>query len=139
MVLSSVEYRIKKCSVSVKVGFFGVVLFLEKQIILMKKSFPVFQKWWEHAEEIMAMLHKNCTVIDCAQKKKLQNTETLTILKDGYISIYVCFHNHVLQYSALAHIEKLNSYFMGKVKNQISYKNKFRSCSRVNSLSQPWF
>lgn len=51
----------------------------------------------------MAMLHKNCTVIDCAQKNILQNTETLTILKDGYISIYVGFHNHIPQYSALAH------------------------------------
>lgn len=53
------------------------------------------------------------------KKKKLQNTETLTILKDGYISIYIGFHNHVLQYSALAHIEKLNSYFMGKEPNQL--------------------
>lgn len=89
MVLSSVEYRIKKCSVSVKVGFFRVVLFLEKQIILMKKSFPVFQKWWEHAEEIMAMLHKNCTVIDCAQKKKItEHRDTNNFERWLYINLH---------------------------------------------------
>lgn len=63
----------------------------------------------------MAMLHKNCTVIDCAQKNTLQNTGTLTILEGGYISIYVGFHNGIPQYSALAHTEKL--YFMCKEPN----------------------
>lgn len=56
----------------------------------------------------MAMFHKNCTVTDCAQKYTLHRTlGTLTILKDGNISIYVGFHNHISQYSALTHIEKL--------------------------------